>query len=323
MDANSKIGIEYLKCDPHHTSRNGQMLLDVVKRQNLIIVNTTDKCFGTITRMRETTNGIEKSVIDYFIVCQTFYNLISVMIVDEERKHVLTKYASAKGSKKIVASDHNPLMFNWSKKLKPIRKEVFNLKDPEGLIKFKSLSSNCPSLLEICQNSENLQIDVDRWLKKLNNIMQLSFKKIRITKRMKPNSPKLEELFKIMETTKLRLSQTPNNDVEAKDAIKAVIAKVEKEISLICAEDNSVNLLQHVQCISSEGNSVNRLNMWKIKQKLLPTNSELPTAKKNSDGELVTSSESLKDLYVQTYHRTPRIPQKTVVQTKVIYIKEQ
>ena len=133
MEANSKIGIEYIKDDPHHTSKNGQKLLDIVSRHGLVIVNTTSKCHGTITRIRETSNGIEKSVIDYFVVCQSFYSMIIKMIVDDKREHVLTKYASAKGSKKIVESDHNPLIcklkFKWTKNVKPIRKEIFNLKD--------------------------------------------------------------------------------------------------------------------------------------------------------------------------------------------------
>ena len=41
--------------------------------------------------------------------------------------------------------------------------------------------------------------------------------------------------------------------------------------------------------------------MWKLKQKIFPKNNDKPTAKKNSDGELVTGSENLKHLYVQTY----------------------
>ena len=47
-----------------------------------MIVNASEKCTGLITRIRRTkkkdTNevNIEKSVLDYFIVCQDFYNLI-------------------------------------------------------------------------------------------------------------------------------------------------------------------------------------------------------------------------------------------------------
>ena len=72
LDANSKIGMDNMSSDPHHISANGQMLMDVVNRNGLIIVNATSKCFGTITRLRKTKNSEEKSAIDFFIVCQRF-----------------------------------------------------------------------------------------------------------------------------------------------------------------------------------------------------------------------------------------------------------
>ena len=73
------------------------------------------------------------------------------MIVDEDRKFVLTKYSSTKGARKVVESDHNPLIcklvFKWNRHIKPIRKEIFNIKDPDGLLKFQYLSSNCSELV--------------------------------------------------------------------------------------------------------------------------------------------------------------------------------
>lgn len=110
LDANSKIGMENIALDPHHISANGKMLMDVVKRNGLIVVNSTSKCFGTITRIRKTKLLEEKSVIDYFIVCPGFFELISSLVIDEERKYVLTKYSSRMGKKCINESDHNVLV---------------------------------------------------------------------------------------------------------------------------------------------------------------------------------------------------------------------
>ena len=41
-------------------SANGRIFSDVVTRQNLIIDNSTDKCFGVITRYKKTVRGTEK-----------------------------------------------------------------------------------------------------------------------------------------------------------------------------------------------------------------------------------------------------------------------
>ena len=124
-------------------------------------------------------------------------------------------------------------------------------------------------------------------------------------------SPELERLFKLLEVQKTQLARTHSHDVVEKAEIETQIAKIENEISLRCAEENGEKILKHVQEISNNDNEVNRLNLWKLKQKIFPKNIEVPTAKKNSNGDLVTNPQYLKELYVQTYkqrlaHRSVR-----------------
>ena len=81
LDANAKIGMENLKNDPHNITANGKIMLDIIKRQNLIVANTLELCNGLITRERVTKAGIEKSIIDYVIICQKLKNhLLEVTI---------------------------------------------------------------------------------------------------------------------------------------------------------------------------------------------------------------------------------------------------
>ena len=171
LDANSKIGMENLSSDPHHISANGQMLMDVVNRNDLIIVNSTSKCIGTITRLRKTKTSDEKSVIDFFIVCQWFFELIQCMEIDENRKFTLTKYSSRMGLKCIVPSDHNILFcklnIKWNMKMKIERKEIYKLKDSEGMRIFSEKTSNCPKLVQLSLNSNNFLEDSEKWMKKL------------------------------------------------------------------------------------------------------------------------------------------------------------
>ena len=69
LDANAKLGSEIIKSDPHNITENGQLLLDLMDRQNLSVVNAMDICTGVITRERITKARVEKSVIDFIIVC--------------------------------------------------------------------------------------------------------------------------------------------------------------------------------------------------------------------------------------------------------------
>ena len=75
----------------------------------MVLVNATDVCNGTITRQRKTLKKTETSVLDYFIVCRKLFEMIKEMIIDEDRKFVLTKYTSKKGEQKTVKTDHNPM----------------------------------------------------------------------------------------------------------------------------------------------------------------------------------------------------------------------
>ena len=189
LDANSKIGMENIIDDPNHISPNGQILLDIVERNDLIILNCTEKCIGTITRVRKSQVLDEKSVLDYFVVCEQFYQLVTSMEIDEKRKFVLTKYSSTLGVKSVVESDHNLLIcklnIKWNKKVKSDRQEVLKLKDSEGLLTFFDETSNCRQLVDLSQKSDSIEDDTKEWLKAVKHLMHKSFKTVRISTKEK------------------------------------------------------------------------------------------------------------------------------------------
>jgi hypothetical protein len=103
MDENAKLGPEMIKSDPHPRSGNGDLLIAVWERNNLVIRNAADLCQGVITRQRVTVSGTERSVLDYFIVCQEMFTFLSSMKIDEARAHVLVKHSKKKG--KVVVTE--------------------------------------------------------------------------------------------------------------------------------------------------------------------------------------------------------------------------
>ena len=92
LDANAKLGSDVIKGDPNKISNNGGLLLELIRRQNLAVLNANDLCKGIITRHRTTVLGEEKSVLDYIIVCDFLLSYLEKMLVDENRMFVLTKY---------------------------------------------------------------------------------------------------------------------------------------------------------------------------------------------------------------------------------------
>ena len=121
MDANAEVGKHVIVDDPNNVSENGKTMLELINRQNLKIFNASPKCSGVVTRHRETVDRVEESVIDYILGSEDLEDLLEEMIVDDKREHVLTKFATTKGTMKKVESDHNPLFANFSIKYKPTK----------------------------------------------------------------------------------------------------------------------------------------------------------------------------------------------------------
>ena len=135
LDANAKVG-EMIQNNPQDSiSPNGRLLLDILERNNLILVNGTTKCIGKVTRTKNMKNRHEKSILDYFIVCQDFFQLVQQMCVDEDKIYVLKKYHKVKGEVKEVESDHNPIYLlidlQWDTKVVKPSVEIFNLRNSE------------------------------------------------------------------------------------------------------------------------------------------------------------------------------------------------
>ena len=111
MDANSKLGSEFIPKDPHKQTHNGRILSGIIRRHGLVVANgMEDKCTGLITRKRTTLQGIEESVIDFVIVSHDLAESVISVEIDEQRKHVLTKHTKTKHGIKSIESDHNVIV---------------------------------------------------------------------------------------------------------------------------------------------------------------------------------------------------------------------
>ena len=82
-------------------------MMEMFSRQNLYLVNSSKLCTGLITRQRLAAGRTEKSILDYLVVSEWLYSQVVEMLIDEDRLHVLTKYATTKGIQKRSESDHN------------------------------------------------------------------------------------------------------------------------------------------------------------------------------------------------------------------------
>ena len=184
MDANAKFGKDVINGDPNELSSNGELLLDLITRKSLILVNSTDKCLGIITRERVKGNKTERSVLDYFIVCQDFYSLCVSLLIDEEREYTLTRFYKHKNVTKVVKSDHNPLFLYlnvpWNKPIRKQRTEIYNLRNKKCQEEFFRNTNNSNVLVSSLEDRDVIT-GGKHWLKCVKTIVHNSFRKIRIT----------------------------------------------------------------------------------------------------------------------------------------------
>ena len=295
MDANSKLGPDIIKNDPHDQTPNGKLLNDIMIRHGLLVVNGIDsKCEGAITRKRVTKNRTEESIIDFVIISDDLEKDFESLLIDEARKHVLTKITRTKRGIKQVKSDHNVLLsklkIKFNKHIKKDRIEIFNLKNKECQEAFKEVTSNTDILSSIFDNDKDLNVCTKKFLKRLNGCIMECFKKVRITEK---GNKEIESLFH-----KRRMLKN-KTDVKSKDELK----NVEEELANKCAKDNIAKITEEISGIECDNGGTNSGKLWQLRKKLCPKSRDPPTAMLDDLGNLVTSPTTIEKLALETYRK--------------------
>ena len=69
MDTNSKLGPEVVQDDLHKQRKNGKILNGIIKIHAIVMTNSLkEKYVGKITRIQNTTVGVEERIIDFIMI---------------------------------------------------------------------------------------------------------------------------------------------------------------------------------------------------------------------------------------------------------------
>ena len=102
MDGNLWAGKSIIKDDPKEQNQNGKYFETFLNQnKHLSVVNALPLCSGVITRRRYTKNGVQESILDFFVVCDKMLPLVNNMTIDADGYNSLTKYKDT-----VVKSDH-------------------------------------------------------------------------------------------------------------------------------------------------------------------------------------------------------------------------
>ena len=184
MDGNLWAGKEIIPNDPRPQNKNGQLFEQFLKRNShLSVVNGLDLCEGLITRRRSREGKIEKSVLDFFIVCNLVLPHVTRMVIDEDRRHVLTNYEQVRRGGKANDTDHATEYIDLDLEIvtaKPKRQEVWNFKNKEAQKKFQVLTSETEEFSNCFKNNLPILKQIENWRNALNSNIKKAFKRVRI-----------------------------------------------------------------------------------------------------------------------------------------------
>ena len=293
MDANCKLGTQYVPGDPKEQTPNGKLLAGIVDRHAMCVANgLTTKRKGVITRERHTVNGIQRSVIDFVIFSNDLIKHIENIHVDEERVFVLTKNTKNKDDKVYKESDHNvintKLKLLWNSNECRVT-EVFKYNDKDSKNNFKKATTETKQLSQIICQDKSLTVVTNKMMKRLKGFIHQCFKKVKIVD--KPNE-ELNDLYnkrQILRTKtdeKSKLELTKLNDELCKKYSDSMFKKIEQEL-----KDTG----------DCEDGGFNSGKLWKLKKKLAPRNSEPPSAMEDKEGNVLTSKEDILSEAVKHY----------------------
>ena len=293
FDGNLWAGPGVVPGDPRPQNRNGKLFQNFLERNpHLTVVNAMNICDGLITRSRLRSGKLENSVLDFFVVCDRVLPFVTKMVIDEDKKYVLTNYEQVRKGGAAVDSDHHTQFMDLNLEMeneKPDRVEIFNYKNKEALSKFKELTSETSAFTDCFKSDKPLIEQVEQWNNVLKSIRREAFTKIRI----KNNNfiPVNKEIMELIDERNklLHLKEDPES--------RKKLYEITEKILNLEAEDKRNKLIDNFKYYSENPEQINISKMWKLLNKLSPKCvKSLPTAKRNHRGKIVSGAKAIKRL---------------------------
>ena len=208
------------------------------------------------------------------------------LLIDEKRKHVLTRITQTKNGPVIKQSDHNVLISEFTCKVdnpdENTKVEVYNLKNIECQKAFKEYTSNTKMLSSIFDSKEDLNTLVKRFMKKLDGCIKINLKKVRTNKH---KASHVEKLF-----TKMSILKQKDDDKskqELVDVIEAIAKEKDKKYNLLMTELVKLN--------PDDEGRFDAHKIWKINKKIFPKSRDPPVAILDRKGNLINADKAIEE----------------------------
>ena len=174
-DLNSKIELKNDKVQ--YLSNNGKYLAELILKCNLKVLNFSPECTGKWTHVIRTSD--KKSVIDYIIGDEGFYNKATNTLIDEECLCTPFRAIHDKKGTRAQYTDHNTLICNFEIERGKQKKEKLSISESwifndAGWDKFNQVTSSIPCLI---RESNETNVAYEKLETYIKYALDCSFKK--------------------------------------------------------------------------------------------------------------------------------------------------
>ena len=159
-DMNCKIG-DLIDGNKEEISKGGKIMIKMIKENNMIILNSLEKCRGKWTR----SSGRAKSIIDYIMIGEEDENGVESIIIDEKKEKSPYRLRRSDGITHQIFPDHNVMssVINWVQEENTKNKKVMT---NQAYIKYREMLQY-GKVSKIWEMSIPQQTKYDRWSDKI------------------------------------------------------------------------------------------------------------------------------------------------------------
>ena len=213
------------------------------------------------------------------------------LLIDEARKHVLTRITNTKRGAVKKESDHNALVAEFDLKVDDPdlknKSEAYNLKNVECQKKFYKYTTDTKMLSSIFNTEDDINVLTQRVIKKIDGCIKMCFRKVRVNKEKETEEEKLYKKLRLLK------DKTEEGSKEALDEVTEAIAKL--------AEAKYKQVIEELNKMKPEEGRKESHKFWQMKKKLFPKSREPPSAMLDSDGVILTTNKAIERRALEAY----------------------
>ena len=286
-DFNCKVGT-IVAGNTEEISKGGKLLKELIKNQNLRLLNTSKKCNGLWTRVE----GEKKSVLDYMIVEAENEELVKGMWIDNEREYTPKHLVEGRN----VYTDHNTMILemNWNMRYKE-KENTRTCLNNKTKVEFSKKTSK-GELLAMWKTEKETLVKFRQWNEKVVGIAEDIFKK-----KIKKKTERKE--IRILKRKKKELKKRMS---KAEEKEKELLEKRRKLIERHIEEYRRQVQAYKTQCVAKKIKSEKGFDgsvFWEYLKKAEGRKSETATALRNEEGVLEEDPEAILAIYQKFYKK--------------------